>query len=236
MILAALILLVGIRPVLAVNPFTVADILRSQLESLQANGQLMVHGQPIRFNRVLVALYAQSRYEARWRDASATAQLMAEIRSSWQDGLNPQDYHLDTLEDMGLARVGEIPDPLYLSQRDLLLTDALIQLAFHLYHGKVDPRRLHPRWRTPAFIGNREAAALINRRIEATAISLFIDSLRPDHPAYRRLRAAMIRYRRLAEAGGWPADRERQPRLPGAAHPSASQANRGSGGQVPNRR
>lgn len=164
----------------------------------------MIRGEPIPVNHVLSAIYAQSHFRARWTSAFTVAQLMTELRRCRQDGLRPEDYHLDALEQMGLESIGEIPSPSYLAQRDLLLTDALVRLAFHLYYGKVDPQTLHPRWRMPPYIGNLEAAALINRKIEAGGIRLFIDSLRPDHPFYRRLRAALTTYRRMADAGGFP--------------------------------
>jgi len=181
----------------------VSNILRSRLTLLQTNGRLMVGGESIVANRVLTDIYAQSHGEARWLDASTASQLMAAIRSCTEDGLRPQDYHLAALSKMVPLPGNGIADPHFIAERDLLLTDALVRLAFHLYYGKVNPRSLNPRWQVPPTIGYIEAASLINRQIEASGVARFVERLRPDHPHYRRLRQALSIYRQIAAAGGW---------------------------------
>jgi murein L,D-transpeptidase YcbB/YkuD len=187
----------------AAGPFAMADVLRSEMTSLRINGKLVVCGETITPNRVLEAIYAQSHFRARWTDDSTVAQLTTEIRRSSGDGLTPEDFHLTALERTRLAPVEELSDTRALVQRDLLLTDALVRLSFHLCYGKVNPRSLNPRGSLTAYIGNQEAASLINRQIEAGSIAVFVGRLRPGHPHYRRLQVALAAYRRMADAGAW---------------------------------
>ena len=41
---------------------------------------------------------------------------------------------------------GEYTAPAMLADFDILLTDALVRLSYHLMFGKVDPERLDPSW------------------------------------------------------------------------------------------
>jgi murein L,D-transpeptidase YcbB/YkuD len=181
----------------------VASLLKKKTTALKQHRTLQIGDAVISAGQVLPAMYQETGFAPLWSDSAVIAQLMSEIRAIAQDGLRPEDYHLQRLEQLnrplgdGVLRTGERVE------RDLLLTDSLIRLSFHLYYGKVDPRTLHPRWRVPSYIGNQDAAALLLRQIRGGRISDFLDGLRPRHLFYRNLSAALDRYRRIARSGGW---------------------------------
>ena len=69
--------------------------------------------------------------------------MLAAIRDIGQDGLNPADYNLAALEKLLLRQARQTsPDPARNADLDLLLTDSLIRLGYHLTFGKVDPEAL----------------------------------------------------------------------------------------------
>jgi len=181
----------------------VAALLEKKTTSLKQHRTLQIGDAVISSGHVLPAMYQEAGFVPLWPDSAVIAQLMSEIRAIAQDGLRPEDYHLQRLEqlnrplDDGIQHTGERVE------RDLLLTDSLIRLSFHLYYGKVDPRTLHPSWRVPSYIGNQDAAALLLRQIRVGRISDFLHGLRPRHIFYRNLSAALDRYRRIARSGGW---------------------------------
>ena len=79
------------------------------------------------------------------QDPQNVKDLVDEIGSIAEDGLNPDDYHLSQLLVLKL-RLDEkkTPDPLLLSDYDILFTDSLVLLCYHLQFGKVDPESLDP--------------------------------------------------------------------------------------------
>ena len=180
-----------------------ADTLRKMVDRLQIDGTLEVRDTWIVANRILIDMYDQSDGQPLWRSPGTARQLITAIEQSRLEGLRPQDYHLPLLTHMGLGSADPPCSPHCRAERDLVLSDALIRLSFHLYYGKVDPRAHHSRWPLPAYIGNKEAATLLIRQIESGRIGAFIDSLRPHHPVYGRLVTALSRYQRIADAGGW---------------------------------
>ena len=64
------------------------------------------------------------------------------LRASAKDGLDPRDYHVDAIEALSRARPGPQSD----ADLDLLATDAVVRLAYHLRFGKVDLATIEPDW------------------------------------------------------------------------------------------
>ncbi|BBO75900.1 peptidoglycan-binding protein [Desulfosarcina widdelii] len=174
------------------------------VDKLRINGKLLALGIQIETNRVLIDMYARARYQPLWQEPSTVRKLIAEIEQSRLDGLEPEDYHFCVLSSTGSSTEAGSNTPSETAERDLVLSDALIRLSFHLYYGKVDPRAQNSRWPLPAYIGKQKAAALLIRQITTGRIDAFIDRMRPRHPLYRRLVTALSRYYRVADEGGWP--------------------------------
>jgi murein L,D-transpeptidase YcbB/YkuD len=132
-------------------------------------------------------------------------QLLAAIRTSELDGLDPSDYNLHTLERLLQQRRDSTADNKLACELDLLLTDSLVRLGYHLNFGKVDPEALDSDWNMTRYIEDMDTLVQQTDAIETGNIDLLLQSLRPQVPAYARLMAALAQYRELQARGGWAA-------------------------------
>jgi murein L,D-transpeptidase YcbB/YkuD len=87
---------------------------------------------------------------------------------------------------------------------DLLLTDALVRLAYQSRFGRVDPERLDPNWNYTRDLRGLDPAATLLKAIDSAELKSFIASLIPSLPFYQRLRETLSTYRQIAAQGGWP--------------------------------
>jgi murein L,D-transpeptidase YcbB/YkuD len=174
--------------------------LRQHVEAIRAGAEMRIGRDRVASRRVLPGLYEQSGFALAWTRPGAAEELLAAIVDAETHGLDPDDYHRPEIERL-LAR-----GPLAVSERvdlDLLLTDALVRLAVHLVHGKVDPERLDPRWNLAREIDADVWVRAIRAAIEAPSVAEAALAFAPQHPVYARFRAALLRYRELAARGGF---------------------------------
>jgi murein L,D-transpeptidase YcbB/YkuD len=153
---------------------------------------------------IIPVFYERRQFRPAWISPAKIGDLMQAIDNVSEDGLLPDDYHrksLQTLTEQISAQ--SPPDPQLLAMRDLLLTDALVLLGYHLQNGKVDPVRLDPNWNMSAKIGGRAPVPLIQETIDSGSIYQFISDLRPRDEYYNHLKAALAQYRSIHDGGGW---------------------------------
>jgi murein L,D-transpeptidase YcbB/YkuD len=88
---------------------------------------------------------------------------------------------------------------------DLLLSDALIRVAYHMSFGKVDPRALDPHWNLEKRIDPEAAdpAAEIQRLIDARDLREAFIEVVPNRELLLASRRELARYRGIQAAGGW---------------------------------
>jgi murein L,D-transpeptidase YcbB/YkuD len=179
-----------------------AHIIQARAGQLANGGEVRVHGASIGSTVVLPAFYERRGFKPAWTDARNVDALLAAIRDSAADGLQPKDYHLSALEALRGAPHGPVRD----ADFDLLATDALVRLGYHLRFGKVDVARIDPHWN---FRRDYEAVLLlaptvaIQDALDQHRVGEALDVLRPGHPLYAALRDALQRYREIEAAGGW---------------------------------
>jgi murein L,D-transpeptidase YcbB/YkuD len=184
----------------------VRETLRSRVESLRDGGRLEIRGSRIASVIVLPEVYERRGFRPAWRDAQTIAQLLRAIGDAAADGLDPRDYHQSLLERIrGEVAAVRQPDPALLADYDLLLTDALIRLGYHLMFGKVDPERIDPNWNMARSIHGFAPAQEIERVVEAGDVYEALQREKPAHSLYTELKRELARYRRIEAAGGWPA-------------------------------
>jgi murein L,D-transpeptidase YcbB/YkuD len=176
-----------------------AELLGQRVEALRAGAEVRIGRDRIASTRLLPELYERDGFRLAWtRDAAE--ELLGAIADSATHGLDPDDYHRPEIERL-LAR-----EPLDATQRvdlDLLLTDALVRLAYHLVFGKVDPERLDPQWNLAREIEGVDPAEVLRATIDAPSVAQAVAGLAPQHPAYARFRGALLRYRQIAAKGGF---------------------------------
>lgn len=148
----------------------------------------------------LLTYYRVRDFAPVWTDPSRQQALLGALAALRDDGLNPQDYALDTLRHAWSSPAAADP-----TATEAVATRALFTALAHLLNGKVDPRALEPEWNfqpRPLDLerGLRNAALMIDNG----QIAALFDGARPQHPLYGQLRAGLHQLYRIADHGGWP--------------------------------
>ena len=171
--------------------------LKRRVEALERGEQTRAAGEEL-ISRVAVPLVYQARgYGLLWEDAARRAALLETVRAAEEDGLRPEDYHLEALVRLQSAPAADV-------EADLVATDAFVMLLYHLYLGKVDPYAIEPTWNFPLRSLREQAALdLVLKALADGHIREATDSVRPSHRLYQHGIEALAHYRELARAGGW---------------------------------
>ena len=120
--------------------------IQAELDKLMHPEVTSIQGAHIALREPIQEFYARRGFRPAWSNAHNAEQLRTALADSYDDGLDPADYHLPLLEK--LAQQLSEPDstPILHAQYDVLLTEALLRLAYHLSFGKVDPETFDAQW------------------------------------------------------------------------------------------
>ena len=193
-------LLLGFAAVGAAAPPN--EMLRPRIETLRAIGDTRIGAGSAAARGLIASLYEKRGFAPLWADASRALSLLAAIEASSAHGLDPRDYHAETLN-AALPADGADRDRA-LAERDLLLTDAFVRLAYHLVFGKADPRALQHGWNFARTLDGADPASTLANLLAAPDPGAALEALAPRLPVYRDLRAALARLRDIERGGGWP--------------------------------
>jgi murein L,D-transpeptidase YcbB/YkuD len=199
----ALSLVIGVARVAAAGP--VEDAIQARTERLTSGGSLSIAGNSVGSRGLIPLAYERRGFRPAW-DVRKLDELLGSIDEVARDGLSPDDYHRADLRRMRLQMdtdAGQSADAA--ADRDLLATDALIGLAYHLYFGKVDPVRLDSKWNFGRTLDRQEAVDVFLRVLDTGQIASWLEHLRPRHPYYGYLKRELAQYRGYASHGGWHA-------------------------------
>jgi len=156
--------------------------------------------QPDLDGRRLARFYREVSPTPLWVDETGplprAVQLRAALRQAEDEGLSVARYGLGAIEARWQA-VG----PVEQTCLDLLLTAAFERYARDLAQGQLGAAMADRTWHLQAR-GFDPAATLAGASPDADLAGR-LDGLSPSHGLSRRLRAALARYRQLAEQGGW---------------------------------
>lgn len=182
-----------------------ADLIRTHVEDLRSHGRLEMLGQPIASRDVLPRVYENREFEPAWETLRQIDGLLELVDESYLEGLDPADYHAPALHAFR-ATVADL-DALAPNDRaafDVLLTDSIIRLGYHLRFGKVDPSALDPNWNSSRTLVGEDAAVTIQKAIDASSLREFAAKVIPRVFLYERFKTALAQYRAIAANGGWP--------------------------------
>jgi murein L,D-transpeptidase YcbB/YkuD len=199
-------LLVWLAPLESAGRDPQQTAIAGAVQALAQGKPVSVDGEALASRIVLPALYTAHDNLPLWSNPSAVSGLLDAIRNSTRDGLTPADYHLAALERLRRGPAGgknSAAPAEAAADFDLLLTDALVRLGYHLAFGKVDPEALDPDWNMRREIEPHDAVARLDAAIRNGRIDALLESLRPSQPVYARLVDALQRYRKIAARGGW---------------------------------
>jgi murein L,D-transpeptidase YcbB/YkuD len=183
----------------------VAEALRLAIERMQVSGRLERSDVSVASRQALAELYERRRFQAAWNRPQQAMELLELIVASEADGLDPNDYHIAAVRRGVEMLVGSNPLPATeRAELDILLTDALVRLAYHQRFGKVDPYTLDPQWNFRRELANADPVAALQAAMDAQSLRQYFDTLVPRGWFYRAMRDGLARYRAIAASGGWP--------------------------------
>jgi murein L,D-transpeptidase YcbB/YkuD len=144
--------------------------------------------------------YNTRHYQPVWIDTSGptarAAILLETLQQAGNEGLEPAAYRVSLLEQLWHAKGLQQQIDL-----ELLLTNAFFDYSRELHSGQLDPIWSEQLWHIP--VAETDSIALLQALVASDDFSLALTSLPPTHPAYKGLREALARYRKLETSGGW---------------------------------
>ncbi len=177
------------------------EALRQRVERLRTAGDARIGAGSTAARALLASLYEKRGFAPFWADPSRANTLLAAIEASATHGLDPRDYHAGALAAARPSGAGDRDRAL--AERELLLSDAFMRLAFHLRFGKADPRSLQHGWNFTRTLGADPEVALAGL-LAAPDPAAALEALAPQLPLYRNLRGALAQMRQTGTHGSWP--------------------------------
>ncbi|TNF83718.1 MAG: hypothetical protein EP301_11310, partial [Gammaproteobacteria bacterium] len=120
-----LMLLAGAETAWSQSAFS--DFLRERMEWLMFQSDLEIDGEPILSRDLLPELYAENEYQPLWGERARLDRLEDLVEFAYQQGLDPVDYPLDTLQRL-LPEEGLPEDVLTQVKVDVLATEILVRV------------------------------------------------------------------------------------------------------------
>jgi murein L,D-transpeptidase YcbB/YkuD len=145
--------------------------------------------------------------------------LIAALQGAAGHGLDPNFYHLPALA-QAIDERGRIVRGRE-DETDAVLTDAFLIYASHLLNGHVDPAALEED--VERTVEARDLAADLNAALARDGAADLLEALAPQHPQYRLLREAYLRYAQAAAEAPWPAVDPGETLKPGMRDPRIAQ-------------
>jgi L,D-transpeptidase YcbB len=151
----------------------------------------------------IISFYRLNGFEPLWVSSEGltakSRRVLALLADAESEGLTPLDYMPPTLgsfSDDGSIFKGQVPA---LARLDIAMTAMALRYAEHVYSGRIIPKKLSGYYdlTPPALDLGRALYELSYRRLP----DLYLSSLRPQHPAYRMMKASLSELRaKLAES------------------------------------
>ena len=174
----ALILLLACPPVFS------DDSIINRIEALQAGHPVTVLDAPILAKEALTRFYELREFDLAWDSYSARRQLAQAISEVADQGLNPLDYHHETIAALALQPTDQVEEEVR-ADLDLVLSDAFLLLSSHLQAGKVNPRTIHAEW--TANRQDLETHTVLAQALDTNSVYQTLQQLKPLAPAYQKL-------------------------------------------------
>ncbi len=183
----------------------VQEIIRQRAEHVQQFKEMYLQDASISGIVVLPELYERRDFLPAWTNPRNIDGLLRIIGEMDREGLNPADYHQEELGSLKQQiEQTDNPAPDMLANFDIILSDALVRIAYHILFGKVDPERLDANWNIYREVEDVEPATWIQNMINSPDIYQALRDILPNGPFFVTLRKGLVKYRQIAEDGGWP--------------------------------
>jgi murein L,D-transpeptidase YcbB/YkuD len=158
-------------------------------------------GEPLAERTAVSRFYKARDSRPAWLDHAD--EIVAAIRGTEADGLNPSDYHLDAIQSLLEKRRsnGTAENDAIL---DVLLADAVAGMADDVHYGRIRPSQVNPAWTADPRDGASPLDSTLAVIAKSSSVKAAVDAQRPNHFIYRGLVGALERLRKVDAQGGWP--------------------------------
>lgn len=193
---------------LLVPSLTLAQIdpvspLQQRLEHIYIDEPQQLGVEPLFAMGPLLDLYRKNNFQLLWSEQGKIVSLHKAVMAAAEEGLDPADYHLDSIT-AALAETDEIIGAKHTLDRDILFSDALILLGEHILHGKVDRRDVEEKEGLAAGPPAEVDVDYYLNLIRTGNIEQAMRERAPQHPSYQSLKQGLARYTKRAEQGELP--------------------------------
>ena len=106
-----------------------AQAIAAELDAWTTAAAPTIHGARIALPERLQEFYTRRGFRAAWDNARNAEQLRRALTESYDQGLDPKDYHLPLLEDLAGQIARSAATDAVRAQYDVLLTEALLRLS-----------------------------------------------------------------------------------------------------------
>jgi murein L,D-transpeptidase YcbB/YkuD len=176
-----------------------AQAIAAELGAWTIADEPTIHGARIALPERLQEFYARRGFRPAWNNARNAEQLHRALAESYEEGLDSKDYHLPLLSELSTQITGGAASDALRAQYDVLLTDALLRLAYHLSFGKVDPQTFDAQWNYGRTLASMDVSRKVEEALAAEDIYQRVEALKPTHSLYTGLQRELARYRAAAE-------------------------------------
>ena len=189
-----------------------------RIAQINAQGGVLPQTQ-ITLGKAVTEAYTQRQYLPLWTDTGDVQQLLDNLRTLDQDGLDPADFRAEQITDTWNRMVAGTPTPAQRADFDVLATSACISALVQLSRGKVDPATLGPNANFELSALDPALGAAILDGLNRQRIGELFAQARSTNALYTRLRASLANLRQLAATVGWPSIADGPTLKPGMTDP-----------------
>jgi murein L,D-transpeptidase YcbB/YkuD len=183
----------------------VAAAIGAELDALMGPDVTTIQGAHIALGDRVRDFYSRREFRAAWTNAQSQQQLLRALADSYDDGLNPADYHLPLLQKLSQQVAAPGATDASKARYDILLTEALLRIGYHLSFGKVDPESFDAQWNYGRTLPRTDVSQAIEDAIASSTVYDRVVALKPTHRMYGRLKEELARFRAMEREGGWAA-------------------------------
>ena len=180
------------------------EAIRNYIENKPEHTRYRVDNENLFSSQVLPRFYTNRGFRAAWSESKIlnnnAINLIEYLENADRHGLQPDDYHLKLIRNYAQGIHGNSnPPTLDMMKMDLLLTDAFLLLAAHLYFGKVNPEKIGADWK----IQRKEPELMLDVKLEnalaAGNMRNCLDMLAPSMGSYAVLKEQLAYFRSITE-------------------------------------
>jgi L,D-transpeptidase YcbB len=169
--------------------------IQTELDKLMHPDVTSIQGARVALREPIQAFYSKRGFRPAWSNPHNAEQLRKALADSYNDGLDPADYHLPLLEKLSQQVLEPDSTAIVRAQYDVLLSEGLLRLAYHLSFGKVDPETFDPQWNYGRTLASTNVAHEVERALAAEDVYQRVEALKPTHPLYVELKRELVRFR-----------------------------------------